>query len=231
MNMKTILAAVSLTITAQVSATPAMSVLTINTQDPMAYMNWAQKSGPAIGKAIAASTGGVCAATAGYYAPGELYYWHIFPDQATGLAASIYNETVQQELSKLDVERSVPRADAYRVVMGRPAAFDEGDTFSNWNLVVATEEPARYMEHLARINTAASENGFEDVSLAAYTYLTGEEAGNFLVVVQAPNEKRLGAFLDQMDSEWMSPIMADIAKIRTYRRGFTMNCTVVYSGD
>lgn len=231
MNMKTILAAVSLTITAQVSATPAMSVLTINTQDRMAYMNWAQKSGPAIGKAIAASTGGVCAATAGYYAPGELYYWHIFPDHATGLAGSIYNETVQQELSKLDVERSVPRADALRVVMGRPAAFDEGDTFSNWNLVVATEEPARYMEQLARINTAASENGFEDVSLAAYAYLTGEEAGNFLVVAQAPNEKRLGAFLDQMDSEWMSPIMADVSKIRSYRRGFTMNCTVVYSGD
>lgn len=231
MKTKIMLAAISLALTAQVSAAPAMSVFTINADDPMGYMKWAEKSGPAIGKAIDASLGGVCAATAGYYAPGELYYWHIFPDHATAMAASIYNESVQKELGKLDVRRSAARADAYRVVLGEPADLEEGDTFSNWNIVVATDEPERYVEQVAKINAAADENGFEDASLAVYAYLTGEEAGNMLVVVQAPSENRLGAFLDQMDSQWLAPIMADLSEIRTYRRGFMMNCTVVYSSD
>jgi hypothetical protein len=231
MKYKFWLAAAAMTVAAQASATPAMSVLTINAKDPMGYMKWAQKSGPAIGKSVTASVGGICAATTGYYAPGELYYWHIFPDHATAMGANTYNDTVMQELSKLEVERTVSRADAYSVAMAEPLNWDEGDTFSNWNLFVSTDDPGLYMQQLARITGAAKENGFDDIALAAYGSLTGEEAGNLLVVIQAPNGNRLGQFLDQMNSDWMAPIMADLSGIRSYRRGFTMNCTVVYSED
>ena len=47
MKFRTLLAGAALTFATQVSATPAMSVVTVNTEDPVAYMEWAQKNGPA----------------------------------------------------------------------------------------------------------------------------------------------------------------------------------------
>ena len=40
-------------------STPAMSVLTVNSKDPAAYMQWVQKSGPAIAESIDEEVGGV----------------------------------------------------------------------------------------------------------------------------------------------------------------------------
>ena len=87
---------------------PAMSVLTVNSKDPAGYMKWVQKSGPAIG---------VCFPSAGYYGPGELYYWHLFNDHATALGSEQYNPTVIAELKKLKGKRKVSRGDAYRVLL------------------------------------------------------------------------------------------------------------------
>ena len=61
----------------QVWSRAAMNVLTINTKDPMSYMQWVKGSGTAIGESIGAAVGGVCLPSAGYYGPGELYYWHL----------------------------------------------------------------------------------------------------------------------------------------------------------
>ena len=38
---------------------PAMTVLTINTKDPMSYMQWVKGSGAVIGESINAAVGGV----------------------------------------------------------------------------------------------------------------------------------------------------------------------------
>ena len=55
---------------------PAMSVLTVNTKDPAAYLQWVQGSGEAIAESIDAAVGGICVPSAGFYGSGELYYWH-----------------------------------------------------------------------------------------------------------------------------------------------------------
>ncbi len=229
MKYKALLAAALSSIAMQASATPAMSVVTINTEDPIGYLKWAQSSGPAIGRAIGATVGGVCISDAGFYAPGELYYWHLFRDHASAMGASVYNESVREEAKKLKVQRTVSESDVLSLVVGEePLGFEVGDTFSNWNLVISTDDPGLYEQQLYRINDAASENSFGDISVSAQSYLTGENAGNLLVQVSAPTNTRLGEFLDHIDSDWIAPIMAGLSGIRTYERGFMINCTVTF---
>ncbi len=229
MKYRMLLGAAAITVAAHAGATPAMSVLTVNTSDPMGYMQWAQGSGEAIAKSIDASLGGICVGTAGYWAPGELYYWHVFDDHATAMSASIYGKEVQAEVAKLKVDRVVSRADAFSAVYGDGADLSAGDSYAVWNLVVSTDDPGLYVQQIARINAAADNNGFKDASVDAYRYLTNEQAGDMLIVVRAPDTKRLGAFLDQLNSDWMAPIMADLASIRAYERGFMASCTVLYA--
>ena len=124
-------------------ARPAMNVLTINTKDPMSYMQWVKDSGAVIGESVGAAVGGVCLPSAGYYGPGEIYYWHLFADHATAMGAEQYNPTVMGELKKLKAERVVSRGDAYSVLMAESGDYAVGDTFSNWNIVVSTRDPAK----------------------------------------------------------------------------------------
>lgn len=229
MKYRALLAAAVLGFTAQVAAKPAMSIVTINTEDPVGYMKWAQGSGPAIGNAIDAFVGGVCMADAGFYAPGEVYYWHLFRDLATAMGASVYNDSVRKEAGKLKVKRTVSRSDILSLEVGEePVGMNVGDTFSNWDLVVSSKDVALYGQQLNRISDEASKHGFADISVSSHTYLTGEHAGDMLVQIVAPSNTRLGAFLDHIDSDWMAPIMAGLSSIREYERGFLVNCTVTY---
>ena len=50
-----------------------------------------------------------------------------------------------------------------------------------------------------------------------------------MAVIQAPNGSRLGAMLDALETEWASTILGDMAQIRSYDHGFTMNCEVVHA--
>lgn len=228
MKFRTLLAGAALTFATQVSATPAMSVVTVNTEDPLAYMEWAQKNGSAIGKAIEATAGGVCIAVAGFYDPGEVYYWHTFKDHASAMGASIYNEAVRKETSKLKLERTVSRSDLFSLVMAEELLLDVGDTHSNWNLVISTDDPLLYKNQLNRITDEATKRGFGDVSLSAHAFLAGEDTGDLLVMVRAPSKNRLGNILDQLNSDWMAPIMLGLSDIREYQRGFLTNCTVTH---
>jgi len=215
----------------QVWSRAAMNVLTINTKDPMSYMQWVKGSGPAIGESIGAAVGGVCLPSAGYYGPGEIYYWHLFGDHATAMGAEQYNPTVMAELKKLEAQRVVSRGDAYSVLMAEPGAYQVGETFANWNVVVSTQDPAGYISEVKRMSAAADENGFSDIRFTVYTYLTGENAGKLMAVIQAPNGNRLGAMLDELEEEWAATILGDMASIRRYDHGFTMNCEVVYAAE
>ena len=228
MMHRLLLAIASLTIAAQVSATPAMSVLTINSEDPIKYLEWAKRSGPAIGKAVNAVEGGVCVSEAGFYAPGELYYWHVFKSHASVIGISPYSEGVRKEVQKLKVDRTVTRSDSLSLVMAEELINEVGEVFSTWNLLISTEDTGVYKQQLERINDLATEFGFGDISLAAYSYLTGEDAGDLLVMVRGPTDQRLGEFLDQLDSDWMAPVMNDLASTRSYQRGFITTCTVTY---
>ncbi len=132
MKYRALLAGAALGIATQASATPAMSVVTVNTQDPIAYKKWAQDSGPAIGRAIDANLGGLCISDAGFSAPGELYYWHIFRDHASAMGASVYNETVRNEAGKLKVQRTVSASDILSLVVGEePLGCGQGPAAEN----------------------------------------------------------------------------------------------------
>ena len=210
---------------------PAMSVLTVNTKDPAAYLQWVQASGEAIAESIEAAVGGICVPSAGFYGPGELYYWHLFGDHATALGSEQYNPTVMKELKKLQVDRVVSRGDAYSVVMAEPGEYKVGDTFANWNIVISSDNQAQYLKEVARMSAAADENGFSDIRFTVYSYLSGENAGKLMTVVEAPNGNRLGAMLDELESDWASAILGDMAQVRQYEHGFTMNCRVVYAAE
>ena len=215
----------------QVWSRPAMSVLTVNTKDPAAYLQWVQGSGEAIAESIDAAVGGICVPSAGFYGPGELYYWHLFGDHATAMGSEQYNPTVMKELKKLQVDRVVSRGDAYSVVMAEPGEYKAGDTFANWNIVISSDNQAQYLKEVARMSAAADENGFSDIRFTVYSYLSGENAGKLMAVVEAPNGNRLGAMLDELESDWASAILGDMAKVRQYEHGFTMNCRVVYAAE
>ena len=215
----------------QVWSRPAMSVLTVNTKDPAAYLQWVQGSGEAIAESIDATVGGICVPSAGFYGPGELYYWHLFSDHATAMGSEQYNPTVMKELKKLQVDRVVSRGDAYSVVMAEPGEYKVGDTFANWNIVISSDNQAQYLKEVARMSAAADENGFSDIRFTVYSYLSGENAGKLMAVVEAPNGNRLGAMLDELESDWASAILGDMAKVRRYEHGFTMNCRVVYAAE
>ena len=210
-------------------AMPAMTVLTINASDPEAYVEWARSSGAAIAKSVSAGVGGICLANSGYYNPGELYYWHLFDSHASAIGANGANQIVVGEVNKLTVDRVVNRKDVYSVVMPTEATYKRGDTFSNWNVIVETDQPTAYMSGLQRMQAAAAANGFGDISFTGYSYQTGPETGNMMVVVQGPNGERVGAFLDETNSSWAAPIMAEFSGIRKLKHGFIMNCEVVYS--
>ena len=121
---------------------PAMSVLTVNTKDPAAYLQWVEGSGEAIAESIDAAVGGICVPSAGFYGPGELYYWHLFGDHATAMGSEQYNPTVMKELTKLKADRVVSRGDAYSVLMAEPGQYKVGDTFANWNIIRAMIRPS-----------------------------------------------------------------------------------------
>ena len=210
---------------------PAMSVLTVNTKDPASYLQWVQGSGEAIAESIDAAVGGICVPSAGFYGPGELYYWHLFGDHATALGSEQYNPTVMKELKKLQVDRVVSRGDAYSVVMAEPGEYKVGDSFANWNIVISSDNQAQYLKEVARMSAAADENGFSDIRFTVYSYLSGENAGKLMAVVEAPSGNRLGAMLDELESDWASAILGDMAKVRNYEHGFTMNCRVVYAAE
>ena len=110
---------------------------------------------------------------------------------------------------------------------GVPGCHQTGDTLASWNIVVSSDNPGQYLREVARMSAEADKNGFSDIRFTVYSYLSGENAGKLMAVVQAPTGKRLGAMLDELESDWASTILGDMAKVRKYEHGFTMNCRVV----
>ena len=52
-----------------------------------------------------------------------------------------------------------------------------------------------------------------------------------MAVVEAPNGSRQRAMLDELESDWASAILGDMATIRQYEHGFTIYCRVVSAAE
>ena len=97
--------------------------------------------------------------------------------------------------------------------MPSEGTYKRGDTFANWNVVVETDQPAAYMSGLQRMQAAAAANGFGDISFTGYSYQTGPETGNMMVVVQGPSGERVGAFLDLPNGDQTNRGVAPIGSL------------------
>ena len=75
--MKIILLSAILSISGIVFAAPAMSVFTINTSDPVAYMEWARGSGKALAEINNVVSSGVCQPGYGAEEFGAVSYTHL----------------------------------------------------------------------------------------------------------------------------------------------------------
>ena len=207
---------------------PAMNVFTINTSDPMGYMEWARKSAPITAPPSNTSAAGVCLSTAGAEEFGDMYFFNLFDSNVDSLSGDYYSPEIAAEIAKIANKRTVRMVDHYTPMEPAGEGFEVGLTYSNYNLNVYTKNPQAYMEALKEYEAAAQANGFEDVTLSAFQINTGDYSGQILVVTQAPNAKRLGQFLDARNEAWSTSLGNRFPKLRKLKRGIMMNCEVVY---
>ena len=210
-------------------AAPAMNVFTINTSDPMGYMEWARKSAPITSPSSNATTAGVCLPSYGAEEFGDMYYFNLFDSHADSVSGNYYDPVVAAEIAKIANKRTVRMIDHYTPMSPVGEGFEVGMTYSNYNLNVYTKNPQAYLEALAEYQAAAQANGFEDVTLSAFQVNTGDYTGQIMVVTQAPNSQRLGEFIDARGEDWSTSFGNKFPKLRKLKRGFIMNCEVVYA--
>ena len=60
-----------------VTAEPVMTLITVNTDDPAGYLEWARGSSETIGKTNNASAVGICSPRIGAEEMGDLYFWNL----------------------------------------------------------------------------------------------------------------------------------------------------------
>ena len=78
-------------------AVPAMNVFTINTSDPMGYMEWARKSAPITSPSSNATSAGVCLPSYGAEEFGDMYYFNLFESHADSISGNYYDPEVAAE--------------------------------------------------------------------------------------------------------------------------------------
>ena len=79
---------------------------------------------------------------------------------------------------------------------------------------------------------AAAENGFGDIEVGVFEASgAGDRAGMVIASVQAPNLSRLGAFMDQRWSSWMSEASQEFPTLRTPEHEWVQTCTTLYSSN
>ena len=227
--MKNLLILIAIFVSSVAYAAPAMNVFTINTSDPMGYIEWARKSAPITSPSSNATTAGVCLPSYGTEEFGDMYYFNLFDSHADSISGNYYDPVVASEIAKIANKRTVRMIDHYTPMNPVGEGFEVGMTYSNYNLNVYTKNPQAYMEALAEYQAAAQANGFEDVTLSAFQINTGDYTGQTMVVTQAPNSQRLGEFIDARGEDWSTSFGNKFPKLRKLKRGFIMNCEVVYA--
>ena len=208
---------------------PAMSVFTINTSDPLGYMEWARESGKALAEINNVVSSGVCQPGYGAEEFGDMYYWSLFENHADSISGNPADPVFVRETSKIASKRTVREVDHYSVMTEGSGSFETGQTFSNYNINVKTKNPSAYLSAIAEYEALAQANGFEDITLEAYQINTGDYTGQMMVAIQGPNSQRLGAFLDSRNESWGQSLSNQISKLRYLKRGFIMNCEVNYA--
>lgn len=226
--MKKTLLIISTFLVSSAFAAPAMNVFTINTADPMGYMEWARASAPITSPPSNTASAGVCLPSGGSEEFGDMYFYSLYDSHADSLSGTYYDPEIVAEIAKIADKRTVSTIDHYSALTPVVADVEVGMTYANYNINVYTSTPQRYIQELATYQGIAQANGFEDVTLGAFQINTGDYTGQLMVVIQAPTSVRLGEFLDARDQDWNMAAVAKFPKLRKLKRGFMMTCEVVY---
>ena len=212
-------------------AAQGLNVITITTDDPQGYVEWLTESQPVFQAAQgdSALAQGICSPTAGGINVNEHYVWTIAPSVAAMMSNPGFftDKNVVREIRKIANKREVTRRDLMFVIKSGDIG-SVGETTANYNVISSTKDVSGYAAALTRMEEAASENGFGDISVALWGSVTsGDRAGTVMASVQAPTSERLGEFFDQRDSSWMTEAMSTFDSIRTPVVDFMMLCTTL----
>ena len=220
------LALMSFITSAYATAEPVMTLITVNTDNPAGYIEWARASSETLGEANGASGVGICSARVGAEEMGDLYFWTLFDSNETAWKSDPNNPTVAKEVAKMKVNRTIRDWDNYRVVR-QASSLDE--KFSSWNIMVKTSDMTQYLSMVDKLHAAMKENGFEDVNMQVFVPDSGRWSGGVMVAMQAASPTRLGAALDARTQPWFTSILSELKDIREYQYGWGLDCETLYA--
>ena len=112
-----------------VIAQPALSVLTINTEEQKHYHQWMRDNGPIIGKELGAMALGVCKPMIGAEHPNHLYAWSVGKSHGALLSAidaMPMNKKVGKAVAKIAKHRTIEKRDLWSVVKAPGNPFELG---------------------------------------------------------------------------------------------------------
>ncbi len=217
--------ALALSFTVVTHAEPVMNLITLNTPDSAGYANWLKGSAKAIGKSNNAMTMGLCTPMAGAEQMGDHYLFSFFDSQKTAWTNSTQNPTMQKEVAKLKVNRTIKEWDNWRILRAAPSNSDSGFF---WNIIVKTDNPGSYLVALDNLSAALKDNGHE-VSMQVFVADTGRRAGHFMVSLGSPDRTVVGAAMDDRTKPWFTQVLSDLEGEREYVHGFAMRCDTYYN--
>ena len=208
-----------------------LNVLTITTDDPQGYVEWLTENQPVF-QAVQgdnAAAQGICSPSAGGVYTNEHYVWTISPSISAMMSNPGFfsNESVVKAISEISDKRKIIRRDLMYVIKETEVA-PLGNTNAQYNLISSTNDVTGYAAALTSMEEAASENGFDDITVALFGSLVGgDRALTVMASVQAPTSERLGEFFDQRQSAWMQESLSEFSGIRTPVIDFMMQCTTL----
>ena len=220
------LALMSFVTSTYATAEPVMTLITVNTDNPAGYIEWARASSETLGEANGASGVGICSPRVGAEEMGDLYFWTLFDSNETAWKSDPNNPTVAKEVAKMKVNRTIRDWDNYRVVR-QASSLDE--KFSSWNIMVKTSDMTQYLSMVDKLHAAMKENGFEDVNMQVFVPDSGRWSGGVMVAMQAASSTRLGAALDARTQPWFTSILSELKDIREYQYGWGLDCETLYA--
>ena len=89
---------------------------------------------------------------------------------------------VQRAIRKIASKREVTRRDMMFAIKGGEVG-GPGTSTANYNLISSTDDVSGYASALTRMENAAADNGFDDISVALYGSVTsGDRAGTVMAL-------------------------------------------------
>ena len=225
--MKRLFQMMTLVVSVAACSQPALQVVTVNTDDAMAYVSWAESAAPVFAK-INNLPGaiGTCLPGAGAEEEGDAYWWSIAQSHANLLTGSARDPAILKEVEKVADIRTVRERDIWSVLKSSDRVLAAGDTYAAWNILVETDSVAEYVSVLNALEAAYHTNGFDDIHIAAYRVNTGDYSGNIMVSSSAATPARVGAMMDALEEPWAQESMTQFEGMRKWVRGTTLQCQV-----